>query len=191
MESRIKTNTVIAGTAHLTKRRNHDPVNVIELMCDAVQTAAEDTGNDKILSAVDQIIISKGTWDISNPGKLIAKHFGLNAKSVIYDLGILQSSLVKKAIQDVTESKSKCTLIIGAETKDFEKNASTRLHPLPTESDDDKKDVEIVKPLEIPISQYEIEMRLIRASDQIRPSRKRLRIRPQNRYSKASRINKH
>ena len=166
MESRIKTNTVIAGTAHLTKRRNHDPVNVVELMCDAVQTAAEDTGNDKILSAVDQIIISKGTWDISNPGKLIAKHFGLNAKSVIYDLGILQSSLVKKAIQDVSESKSKCTLIIGAETKDFEKNASTRLHPLPTESDDDKKDVEIVKPLEIPISQYEIEMRLIRASDQ-------------------------
>ena len=100
MESRIKTNTVIAGTAHLTKRRNHDPVNVVELMCDAVQTAAEDTGSDKILSAVDQIIISKGTWDISNPGKLIAKHFGLNAKSVIYDLGILQSSLVKKAIQE-------------------------------------------------------------------------------------------
>ena len=117
MESRIKTNIVIAGTAHLTKRRNYDPVNVVELMCDAVQTAAEDTGNDKILSAVDQIIISKGTWDISNPGKLIAKHFGLNAKSVIYDLGILQSSLVKKAIQDVSESKSKCTLIIGAERK--------------------------------------------------------------------------
>ena len=93
------------------------PCNVIELMCEASQKAAEDAGNDAILSVVDQIIVPQGTWTINNPGGLVAQHLGIAAKGITYNVGILQSSLIKRAIEDVNAAKSRCTLIVGGEAK--------------------------------------------------------------------------
>ena len=59
METTLQSNIVIAGTSHLTKKPNDTPLNVIELMCEATQRAAEDAGNDNILSVVDQIIVAQ------------------------------------------------------------------------------------------------------------------------------------
>jgi hypothetical protein len=75
---------VIAGSAHLTKRPIDLPLNVVEIMCEAIQSAAEDTGSDTILSAIDQIIVPKGTWNIDNPGELVAQNFGLHTTKFPY-----------------------------------------------------------------------------------------------------------
>jgi len=167
METNIQSNIVIAGTSHLTKKPQDTPLNVIELMCEATQKAAEDAGNDAILSAVDQIIVPQGTWSISNPGGLIAQHLDISARSITYNIGILQSSLIKRAIEDVSASKSRCTLIVGGEAKNFERNASEFLNAIPTLSDSRTQDSpEFIQPSELPISRYEIEMGLIRAPDQ-------------------------
>ena len=167
METNVQSNIVIAGTSHLTKKSQDTPLNVIELMCEATQKAAEDAGDDAILSAVDQIIVPQGTWTINNPGGLVAQNVGISARSITYNIGILQSSLIKRAIQDVSASKSRCTLIVGGEAKNFERNASELLNPLPTLSDNRKQESpEFIQPSELPISRYEIEMGLIRAPDQ-------------------------
>lgn len=167
MKSKNQPKIVIAGAAHLTKRPDDRPLNVIEIMCEAIQSAAEDTGSDTILSAIDQIIVPKGTWNIDNPGELVAQNFGLHTKNITYDLGILQSSLIKRAIQDVSESKSRCTVVVGGETKNFERNASDQLNPFPNLLNPKYEDfpVTITAP-ELPISRYEIDMGLVRASDQ-------------------------
>ena len=167
METNVQSNIVIAGASHLTKKPQDTPLNVIELMCEATQKAAEDAGNDAILSVVDQIIIPQGTWAISNPGGLVAQHLGIQAKSIIYNIGILQSSLIKRAIEDVSASKSRCTLIVGGEAKNYERHASESLNPIPTLSDSRKQEsTEFIHPSELPISRYEIDMGLIGAPDQ-------------------------
>ena len=74
-------------------------------MCRAVEDAADDAGSRKLLRKADQIFIPKGTWNIDNPGSSIASAFGIEAKNVLFDLGVLQSSLVKRAIQDVSEAR--------------------------------------------------------------------------------------
>ena len=162
-----KPTIVIAGAAHLTKRPADRPLNVVEMMCEVIQSAAEDSGSDTILSAIDQIIIPKGTWNIDNPGELVAQNLGLRTRNITYDLGILQSSLIKRAIQDVSESKSRCTVVVGGETKNFERNASGQLNSFPDFLDPKSEDssVTITAP-ELPISRYEIDMGLVRASDQ-------------------------
>ena len=143
------------------------PCNVIELMCEATQKAAEDAGNDAILSVVDQIIVPQGTWTINNPGGLVAQYLGIPAKSITYNVGILQSSLIKRAIEDVNAAKSRCTLIVGGEAKDYERNVSESLHAIPTLSDSRRQESsELIQPAELPISRYEIDMGLIRAPDQ-------------------------
>ena len=167
METNVQSNIVIAGTSHLTKRPQETPRNVIELMCEATQKAAEDAGNDAILSVVDQIVVPQGTWSISNPGGLIAQHLGIRAKSITYNVGILQSSLIKRAIEDVSASKSRCTLIVGGEAKNYERNASESVNTVPILSDSRKQEsLEFIQPSELPISRYEIDMGLIRAPDQ-------------------------
>ncbi|MEC7608093.1 MAG: hypothetical protein VX480_06010 [Actinomycetota bacterium] len=167
METNVQSNIVIAGTSHLTKRPHDTPCNVIELMCEATQRAAEDAGNDAILSVVDQIIVPQGTWTINNPGGLVAQHLGIPAKSITYNVGILQSSLIKRAIEDVNAAKSRCTLIVGGEAKDYERNVSESLHAIPTLSDSRRQEFsEFIQPAELPISRYEIDMGLINAPDQ-------------------------
>ncbi len=167
METTLQSNIVIAGTSHLTKKPNDTPLNVIELMCEATQRAAEDAGNDNILSVVDQIIVPQGTWNISNPGELVAQNLDIYAQAITYNIGILQSSLIKRAIEDVSASRSRCTLIIGGEAKNYERNASESLNIIPTPLDIRKKEpAEFIQPSELPISRYEIEMGLIRAPDQ-------------------------
>lgn len=143
------------------------PCNVIELMCEASQKAAEDAGNDAILSVVDQIIVPQGTWTINNPGGLVAQHLGIAAKSITYNVGILQSSLIKRAIEDVNAATSRCTLIVGGEAKDYERNVSESLNAIPTLSDSRRHESpEFIQPAELPISRYEIDMGLIKAPDQ-------------------------
>ena len=172
METNVQSNIVIAGASHLTKKPQDTPLNVIELMCEATQKAAEDAGNDAILSVVDQIIVPQGTWAISNPGGLVSQHLGIQAKSIIYNIGILQSSLIKRAIEDVSASKSRCTLIVGGEAKNYERHASESLNPIPTLSDSRKQEsTEFIHPSELPISRYEIDMGLIGAPARVNKQR--------------------
>ena len=97
---------VIAGTGNITWESGQETVSNIDLMCRAVEDAADDAGSRKLLRQADQIFIPKGTWRIDNPGSSIASAFGIEAKTVLFDLGVLQSSLVKRAIPDVAEARS-------------------------------------------------------------------------------------
>lgn len=167
MRTKPASRIVIAGTGNITWESGQEPISTIDLMCRAVEDAADDAGSRKLLRKADQIFIPKGTWSIDNPGSSIASAFGIEAKNVLFDLGVLQSSLVKRAIQDVAEARSECTIIVGGETKELDK----RLHgaiPTSTASDVTTANVlpEWVRAEELVISRHEIDTGLIRAADQ-------------------------
>ena len=165
METNVQSNIVIAGASHPRRSLRTRRLMLLN-SCVKLHKAAEDAGNDAILSVVDQIIVPQGTWAISNPGGLVAQHLGIRP-SIIYNIGILQSSLIKRAIEDVSASKSRCTLIVGGEAKNYERHASESLNPIPTLSDSRKQEsTEFIHPSELPISRYEIDMGLIGAPDQ-------------------------
>ena len=158
---------IIAGTSNLTWRPSQDPLSTVDLMCKSIEAAANDAGSKELIDIADQIFIPKGTWVTEDPGHFISTHFGIQAKSVLFDIGILQSSLVKRAIQDVAESRSKCTIIVGAETKEQEKRLGN-LFPADINQNlvSSTSSIEWIRPEDLIISKHEINTGLIRAVDQ-------------------------
>ncbi len=158
---------VIAGTANLTWLPEREPISTIDLMCEAIENALNDAGSKSLIDITDQIFIPKGTWDNKNPGSSINKRFGIQAQNILFDLGILQSSLVKRAIEDVANNRSKCTIIVGGETKEQQKRLGGLLPKLnKTNTYISNQSPEWVRPDELVISRHEIDAGLIRASDQ-------------------------
>src|SRR6266850_4058459 len=51
-------------------------LEALELMLAAARTAAEDSGARGILGAVRQIAVAHGTWQYSDPGRILADRIG-------------------------------------------------------------------------------------------------------------------
>jgi hypothetical protein len=50
-------------------------------MTSAVKAAAQDAGNNKLLEECDTIKVTRGIWDYSDPGRLIAREIGAERTS--------------------------------------------------------------------------------------------------------------
>ncbi len=68
---------VVVGVAQVTQRvEPADAVEPVALMEQAVRAAGADSGSDRLLSRLDQIIVVRGAWSYPDPGRILAERLG-------------------------------------------------------------------------------------------------------------------
>lgn len=150
---------VLVGAAALTQHVE-DPMQAsepLELMAEVLERAAVDAGSKALLSKVDQIWSPRGFWSYSDPGRRLAERFGADSvRTVIAEIGILQTTVLGQAARAIAEGESEIAMIVGAEAR----NRAVRLErqgldvPLTVQTDEVpdrvlRPDAEIMGALEI------------------------------------------
>jgi acetyl-CoA C-acetyltransferase len=106
------------GFCQVKSDNPHDCPEAIELMFNAINDAASDAGNADIVQQLDSISVQKGSWQYSNPGKLLADKLGCPpAKSILADLGVLQIMTFFDLCQNIKEGKQEIGVITGGESR--------------------------------------------------------------------------
>ena len=116
---------VLVGVAAVQQKYEDytEGLEAVALMELALRNAAQDAGAPELLTAADEILVPKGIWKYSDPGRLLADAFGAGssvgagATTVLGEIGILQQSLISRACQRISEGKASVVLVTGAETK--------------------------------------------------------------------------
>jgi len=109
---------VIAGVG-VASQREDEPgggLEAIELMLAAARTAAEDSGAPGLLRAVRRVAVAHGTWQYSDPGRIIAERIGAgNARTVLVATGIPQQTLLNDAHEAIRDGVLDVVLVVGGE----------------------------------------------------------------------------
>ncbi|RLQ20801.1 acetyl-CoA acetyltransferase [Seongchinamella sediminis] len=111
---------VLVGVAAF---QQHNPdysaaLEPIAIMEQALRDAADDAGNSSLLSRAGEVLVPKGIWGYSDPGRLLADAFGAGqARSVLAEIGVSQQTLLTRACQTITAGEAEVVLVTGAEAK--------------------------------------------------------------------------
>lgn len=112
---------VVVGVGAVN-RQAEDPQTIgepIALMEEAIRLAAQDAGTEALLAGADEIIVPRGFWAYSDPGRLLAERIGATgAKTVLAEIGILQSSLLGRAAAGIAAGRSEVAILVGGEAHD-------------------------------------------------------------------------
>ncbi len=170
---------VLVGMGTLTQRLD-DPRRAdeaIELMRRAVAAAAEDCGRPALLDSVGLVLVPEGIWPYHDPGRLIAGAIGIDARTVLAHVGVLQQTLVSRACAAIAAGTTDAALVCGGEAK-FRDQAATRAGvEVPVTVDDAAPDevlsadgdillgVEIERQLATPAHQYAVMDNALRHAD--------------------------
>ncbi len=118
--SRFDAVPVLVGAGALTQRVE-DPALALEpvaLMAEATRRAGENAGAPELLSRADSIRVPRGFWPYPDPGRVVAERIGATAaRTVIAEVGVLQTSLLGQAAHDIANGSAEVVLIAGAEAK--------------------------------------------------------------------------
>jgi acetyl-CoA C-acetyltransferase len=91
-------------------------LEALELMIAAARTAAADTGAPGILRAVQRVAVPHGSWQYSDPGRIIAQRIGAaGAHTVLVGTGIPQQTLLNDAYAAIRDGTLDVALIVGGE----------------------------------------------------------------------------
>jgi acetyl-CoA C-acetyltransferase len=163
------TEVVIAGVGASTRRPDEEPRgDALGLMAEAARRALGATGSGPASGAVaglvDQVIVAQGSWSLADPAALVAQACGIvGARTVLADLGVLQTSLIGRAAADVAAGRSQATLVVGGEAR--RRAADRRRDGL--EADEsvqgDAVPDEHIRPAELVISRLEIDTGMVAA----------------------------
>src|SRR5260370_9911997 len=105
---------VLAGAAVTTSADSEPAV----LMIDAVNAAARDAGSASLLAAADRIVVPKGTWSYTDPGRLVAVAIGANrARTWLVDIGIPQQTLINDALRAILQGECEVVVLAGREAR--------------------------------------------------------------------------
>jgi acetyl-CoA C-acetyltransferase len=131
-------------------------------MARAAERAAEDAGSKTLLREVDTIWAPRGFWAYSDPGRLLAERFGASgARTVLAEIGVLQTTLLGRAAQAIAEGRSEIALIVGGEARD----RATRLEraglEVPLTEQTDRAPDEVLRPAAEIMGALEIELGLV------------------------------
>ncbi len=102
-----------AGVAHQHVDEPAAALEAIELMALACERAAPPS----LLAAAQTILVPRGTWRYSDPGRLLATRLGADAHTVIGEFGILQQTLVTRACAAIARGEIDIALVVGGEAK--------------------------------------------------------------------------
>jgi len=176
-----ETTPVLVGVG-ASSQRIDDPAVALEpvaLMVKALEAAGNDSGAPELLKRADSVRVPRGFWEYPDPARWVAKRIhAASARTVVSEIGVLQSSLLGQAAQDIAQGKSRIVLIAGGEAK----YRALRAHitgteaPLssqpPSEADEVlRPSQEILHPLEIergavmPVRQYAMVDNALRAEE--------------------------
>lgn len=100
--------------------READPARALEpvaLMRVALERAAEDAGSRALLERADSIRAPRGFWDYTDPCRMLARDFGAKARTVVGEIGVLQTTLLRGAAQDVAAGRADVVLVAGGEAR--------------------------------------------------------------------------
>jgi acetyl-CoA C-acetyltransferase len=111
---------VLVGAATATQRVD-EPGNAKEaalLMVEAAEAAARDAGDPELLRAAQVFLTPKGTWRYHDAASVVARHVGNHAaRTVIADLGILQTTLFSRAAAAIAAGDVDVAVVVGGEAK--------------------------------------------------------------------------
>jgi acetyl-CoA C-acetyltransferase len=102
-----------AGVAHQQVADPDVALEAIELMALACERAAPPS----LLAAAQAVLVPRGTWRYSDPGRLLAARFGADARTVIGEFGILQQTLVTGACAAIARGDLDVAVVVGGEAK--------------------------------------------------------------------------
>ena len=112
-------NTPILVGVGLADQRVDDHLTAlepIELMIDAVRSAAADSGSGELLLRVGSIAVPHGRWSYGDPGRTIATRLGVpDACTVLAEVGVLQQTIIGDACQRIASGELQATLVVGGE----------------------------------------------------------------------------
>ena len=121
MDDKLDVATPVLVGVCVAQQRIDNPQQALqawELMTEAVNKAAADAGSDSLLSQAQMILVPKGIWQYSDPGRLIADRIGASdAKTVVAEIGILQQSLIADACQRIAKGSLDVAIVVGGEAK--------------------------------------------------------------------------
>lgn len=155
---------VLVGAAAINQRAD-DPTELsepLDLMAEALEAAAEDAGSKALLSGVDCIWSTRGFWSYSDPGRLLAARFGAaSVRTVIAEIGILQTTVLGRAAQSIAEGRSEIAMIVGAEARDRSSRLQRQGLDVPLTVQEDEPPAEVLQPSAEIMGQLEIDLGLI------------------------------
>lgn len=111
---------VLVGVGRLTQHEDDPTValEALELMIAATACARDDTGSRRALERVGMVLVPKGIWSYSDPGRLIATRVGaVGATTVLAEVGVLQQTLLSRAAERIGAGAIEAALVVGGEAK--------------------------------------------------------------------------
>ncbi len=162
---------IVVGAAEVVHRPGSDfsPTSATELLLETVRGALDLTGAAVELGArVGEVLVPHGTWPETDPGRAIANAVGSSgAVSVRSELGVLQHTLLARAITSVAAGRVEVAIVAGGENRWSGVHAAKTGSVVPDPpSDAIGEPDEVISPAEMVISAIEIERNLTTAAHQ-------------------------
>jgi acetyl-CoA C-acetyltransferase len=163
---------VVVGAAQVVNRPGDGftEQSATALMREACRRALDETGAAERLGAsVGEVLVPRGTWPESDPGRAIADAVGaVDARSIRAELGVAQHALISRAATGVQSGRIRVALVAGGENRWSEVAAAKRgaTSPAPPEVAASAEPDEVLAPAAWPIAQVEIDRNLTTAAHQ-------------------------
>jgi len=91
---------------------------VAELMTDAVRAAAADAGAPALLTSVECVLVTQGSWSLTDPGRTVARRIGSpGARTVLCQLGVSQQEAINTALAAVAAGRYETVVVVGGEAR--------------------------------------------------------------------------
>lgn len=162
---------VVVGAAEVVHRAGDafEMCSATDLLIETVAAALDRSGVSAALGPrVGEILVPHGTWSETDPGRAIAAAIGApGARTVRSELGVLQHSLLARAISGVAEGRIEVGVVAGGENRwsGVVAGKSGSSVPSPPDLAMGEPD-EVITPTEMVISAIEIERNLTTAAHQ-------------------------
>jgi acetyl-CoA C-acetyltransferase len=162
---------VVVGAAEVVHHAGDgfEMCSATDLLIETVTAALDRSGVPAMLGPrVGEILVPHGTWSETDPGRAIAAEIGAaGARTVRSELGVLQHTLLARAITDVAEGRVDAAVVVGGENRwsGVVAGKSGGSVPAPPDLAMGEPD-EVIAPAEMVISAIEIERNLTTAAHQ-------------------------
>ena len=158
---------VLVGVATASQRCGDpsDASEAVALMAQALVAAADDAGTGGLLSRLDQVRVTKGTWAYTDPARWVADAAGATqARSHLADVGILQTAVMGDAAAAIASGSADVVAVVGGEAKYRGLRASITGIDAPDTDQGGAEPDEFVTPHGMIISRAEIDTGLVMAT---------------------------
>lgn len=160
------------------------PAEPVQLMIDALRTAAEDAGAPSLLGALERIAVPQGTWRYPDPARLVAEAVGARgARTHLGEIGVSQQALVSHALTAVAQGRCEVAAVVGADARAWARRPGAVEQPQQGEPDEvHRREPDFMAPAEPavgagqPVVQYAMIENALRYAEGLGPVDQRCQI---------------